>query len=371
MYARKRGWLVMVADGWRQAQYGWFIEPYKFRREVPGTDDVYDNAFMSAELLRGFYKAHKDVLSTIPIENASEILEKYQPELNSFREAWERTVPIAPPNSKFIDMRRIIEDEENFPEEDALDEDILGNFAYADYKCKSLADLVVLGLFYRDFAGAVAMDLIDQLKNLESHRVLFVVDSYNSWEVPSVYKYEYKTIMPKQLCVPRALNFLSKQRSEMTSWKQKNGFAIGFTSHKHPPLKKDVFHDAMRSFDLVMKVPVYTSSEYLAAMRYYLEKAKLFEPDVTNHDIIAFRMMCSSNPRLTRLDAFRYLTPLFASRQPDMEDYDDHDVDDVVLKEKSGKKGDDNYSAGFDDLEAGDSDNDDNVNEQGLIEIPF
>ena len=43
----------MVVDGWRQAHYGWFIEPYMFQE--PGTAKLYDNSFMSAELLRSFY----------------------------------------------------------------------------------------------------------------------------------------------------------------------------------------------------------------------------------------------------------------------------------------------------------------------------
>lgn len=360
LYARKRGWLVMVVDAWRQAHYGWFIEPYKF--QVPDTEKIFDNAFMSAELLRSFYRVHKDVLQDIPIENADEILAKYQPDLAVFREEWNRTVPLAPAGSNFIEIRRMIEGEENFEEEDALDADILGNFSYPKIETKSLADLLLLGLFYRDFAGAVAMDLIEQLKNLESHRVLFVVDGYNTWEVPSVYQYEHVKVMPKQLCVPRALNFLARHKSVMEQWSCKNGLAIGFTSFRHPPQLKETYHDAMKSFQLVIKMPVYSSAEYLAAMRLYLEHSGLFETDLITQELLGFRMLCCSNPRLARLESCGFFLPFSAQRYADSADpYDDSELEDFSESGESGgksgrRKGDrevDDY--GDDDFDLADS----------------
>lgn len=359
----------MVVDAWRQAQYGWFVEPYKFRSEIPGTDKIFDNAFMSAEVLRSFYKAHKDTLSTIPIANADTILDKYKPDLAKFREEWDRTVPLAGAGAKFIQIRRMIEGGDNFEEQDALDEEFLRDFDFPNAEFKSLADLIILGLFYRDFAGAVAMDVIEQLKNLESHRVLFAVDGYNSWEVPSAYEYEGSKVMPKQMCVPRSLNFLSRQKAEQSKWSVKNGLAIGFTSYKHPPQLKDVYHDSMKSFQLVLKIPVYSCSEYLSAMRLYLENSGLFENDITTQELIGFRMLCASNPRLARLESFGFFLPLSAQRHADNDDpYDDSALEDFTGGDREGsgrpRKGDrdvedDGYGDDMDDFDSGNDDSSD------------
>jgi hypothetical protein len=376
MYARKRGWIVLLVDGWRQAQYGWFIEPFKFRKEVPGTEEVFDNAFMSAEMLRSFHRAHKDVLSTIPIENADAILAKYQPDLDKFKEEWDRSVLLCPAKAKFIQIRRMVEGVENMEEEDALDEEFLGDFTYPNYEVKTLADLILLGLFYRDFAGAVSIDLIDQLKNLESHRVLFAVDGYNSLDVPSVYQFEHKKIMAKQLCVPYALNFLSRLKADQDKWHVKNGLAIGFTSYKHPDQLKDVYHNSMKSFQLVLKLPVYSSSEYLAAMRLYLEHSGLFENEITTQELLGFRMLCCSNPRLMRLESFGFFAPFSSQRLADKDD----PFDETMLDEFSGgesreggggrRKGDrgaddddDGYGDGFDEIDTGTKADDDTYHE--------
>lgn len=340
----------MVVDAWRQAHYGWFIEPYKF--QPPGTTRLFDNTFMSAELLRNFYRGHKDTLDTIPIENAENVLAKYQPDLAKFREAWNRTVPMAPRGAKFIEIRRLVEGEDNFTDEDALDEEFLGNFAYPNFETKSLGDLILLGLFYRDFAGAVAIDLIEQLKNLESHRVLFVVDGYNTWEVPSVYQFENVEVMPKQMCVPWALNFLSPKKAEQDLWKVNNGLAIGFTSRKHPPQLKNVYDSAMKSFQLVIKMPVYSSTEYLAAMQLYLGKSGIFETDVTTQEVLGFRMLCCSNPRLARLESFGFFLPYSSQRSADNDDpYDESELEKFDELERTGKgRGD----RDIDDIDYGD-----------------
>jgi hypothetical protein len=318
LFARKCGWLVMVVDGWRQAHHGWFIEPYRFK-DRKGSVELFDNSFMSAEVLRSFFRAHKSELATIPIANVDKVVGKYKPRMGVFKEEWDRTLTIAPAGSSFLSMRRLIEAEDNFEEEDAKDEDILKNFDFPNFEPKTLADLIILGLAFRDFAGATAMDLIDQLKELTSHRVLFLVDGYNSLENPSAYQYNNQVVMPKQLCVPRALNFLSRHKSEMATWSHKNGLAIGFSSFRHPE-QKDVFKECFNSFQLVLKSPAYSATEYFASMRLYLEKSGVFGDDITTQELLAFRMHTQSNPRLVRVEAPRFFIPLSSQRLEESDD---------------------------------------------------
>lgn len=51
---------------------------------------LYDNPFMSAQVLRGFYTAHSEVLSTLPLANGV-CLEKYEEFLSTFKASWIRT----------------------------------------------------------------------------------------------------------------------------------------------------------------------------------------------------------------------------------------------------------------------------------------
>ncbi len=337
----------MAVDGWRQAQLGWFIEPYMFDSPTKGGPALFDNSFMSAEVLRSFYRAHHDVLSTIPVSDVNSVFSKYRPQLDIFREAWDRSKTLAQKNANFIEIRKLIEDRDNFEEEDELDADILASFDYEKFELKTLKDLVLLGLFYRDFAGSAAMDLISQLKKLETHKTLFLVDTYNAWEVPSVYQYENEVVMPKQLCVPYSLNFLSRHRADMNKWDHKNGLAIGFTSFKHPEAK-DVYKDTLQSFHLSIKMPVYSSTEYLAAMKLYLEHSNIYEDDITSHDIICFRMFCASNPRLVRIDGVSFFLPVSAEREALTEDPFD-DALPAEFSDKGDYDGADGDNAGIDD----------------------
>lgn len=316
LYARKRGWLCMAVDGYRQAQLGWFIEPYLFKESRPGSDDIFDNCFMSAEVLRSFFRAHSEDIAAIPIKDRDAVVSKYLPRLATFREEWDRAKLIAGGRTGFIEMRRLIENEENFEEEDERDTDILKSFDLPGFEIQTLRDLILLGLVIRDFAGAVAMDLIDQLKSLESHRVLFAVDGYNAWEVPSAYQYDHKIVMPKQMCVPSSLNFLAKHKVDMKKWQHTNGLAIGFCSFKHPE-EKDIYKEAFNSFHLVLKMPVYSSVEFLSAMRLYLEHSHAFDKTTTNQDLSSFRVLCASNPRLTRLESVEYFIPISSIRYED------------------------------------------------------
>jgi hypothetical protein len=333
-----------------------------FKESRPGTEDIFDNCFMSAEVLRSFYRAHSEDVATIPIKDRDAIVSKYLPRLATFREEWDRAKLIAGGKTGFIEMRRLIENEENFEEEDERDTDILNNFDLPGFEIHTLRDLILLGLVIRDFAGAVAMDLIDQLKSLESHRVLFAVDGYNAWEVPSAYQYDYKVVMPKQMCVPNSLNFLAKHKSEMKTWQHNNGLAIGFCSFKHPE-EKDVYKDALKSFHLVLKMPVYSSVEFLSAMRLYLEHSHVFDKTTTNQDITSFRVLCASNPRLTRLESAEYFIPISSIRYEETHnpfEYEDFEGDLAESgSEAGGSDGEDSGDDSSDEGAAGNESDDD------------
>ena len=87
----------------------------------------------------------------------------------------------------------------------------------------------------RDLSGSLFIDLVNELKALDrpDMPVLFAVDQYNNWEVPSAYSYYGRKIHAKQLAVPHALNFLSLKKAETSEWKMANGVCIG----KHLPLR--------------------------------------------------------------------------------------------------------------------------------------
>lgn len=81
----------------------------------------------------------------------------------------------------------------------------------------------------RELSGSLFIDLVNELKALDrpDMPVLFAVDQYNNWEVPSAYSYNGRKIHAKQLAVPHALNFLSLKKADTADWKLKNGLCIG------------------------------------------------------------------------------------------------------------------------------------------------
>lgn len=51
-----------------------------------------------------------------------------------------------------------------------------------------------VGVAFHDLAGSVFIDLVSELKEVESIPIMIAIDNYNTWEVPSVYSYELKSI---------------------------------------------------------------------------------------------------------------------------------------------------------------------------------
>lgn len=85
------------------------------------------------------------------------------------------------------------------------------------------------GVALRELSGSLFIDLVNELRALDdpSMPVLFAVDQYNVWEVPSAYAFNKRAVLGKQLCVPHALNFLSIKKADSDSWEMKNGICIG------------------------------------------------------------------------------------------------------------------------------------------------
>lgn len=287
-----------------------------------GKESLYDNPDMSTATLRSFWKAHVDILATLPLQNAS-VLEKYASGLAQFRDEWQRARMLpGRENMSFRKLREIIEAEEEFDEEeDALDHEILQGFDFVNFEVKTLKDLVQLGIAFHKFSGLAFMDLVAELREVESVPVLVVVDQYNVWEARSAFFFREKPVFGKQLCVPNALQFISKNKVETTSWTLKNGFCVAATSFRHSEGRGVNYENSKSSIPLTITVPQYTATEYLSAVRRYLKAAGL-EDDITVNELLAFRMHTASNPRLVRHQTIPYLFPLAAEKDSESEGQD-------------------------------------------------
>jgi hypothetical protein len=260
LHARKRGWLCLfIPNGWDQSQLGWFVEPLGPLASKSSTAS-YDNIFMSAEVLRGFWKAHKNQIKNIDIKN-KESLGKYDSYIEKFTESWHRAKAVAGRDKlDFREMREIIDGDDYFEKQDELDEDCLNRFDFLNFKCETLEDLCRLGVALRELAGSVVVDLIDELKNLDDAKmpVLLAVDQYNTWECPSAYYYKSVSVHSRDLCVPNSLKFITKIKSETEAFKLKNGICLAVTSQRHPEGRKETYENVTRSMPLLIKFPAFS-----------------------------------------------------------------------------------------------------------------
>jgi len=355
LHARRNGWLCLfVPEGWRQVQCGSYVDPAVVTMTGPGSSmnsdgggdsgstsnqhvspgeelemeegdmldthasaKIYDNHGMSVEVLRGFWRAHKEQLRNISIRDPATILDKYAMYREEFKEAVSRVQSVASSGANkklsFVQLRALIEGEDNNPETDKLDADVLAELDYLNFEPSTLEDLVVLGVALKEIAGSLFMDLVDELRALETIRVLIAVDQYNCWEVPSAFSYRHQTLRGKDLCVPHALNFLSFRKSETAEWTMKNGLCIAATSQRYAEGRNVDFSDTKRSLPLAVTVPAYSSVEYLAAAAYYAHRQVLPPRGILLEDWLGLRMFTGSNPRLLRVDSFSFLMPRIAT----------------------------------------------------------
>ena len=299
MHARRRGdWIVVfIPNGWQHVQGGIFVEPV--------TDDVfgkvYDNRHMSVEVLRGIWRAHRTQLAEIPF-NKPEKIERHREFLSNFEENWNREVSVTGKEKlSFVEFRARVEGGDAFPHEDAKDVDVLKSWDFNTYKVTNLEELVQFGVAFRDLSGHVLMDLVKELEVLESHKVLFVVDEYNSWSAKSAYEYEYTPVMGHEILVPRIFGYLKRKKAEGETRGIKNGLFICAESLKHPEGAKDLYKAAASSVPLTIHVPQYSQVEFLSAVSYYTEQHIVHE-GISTQNLLTYRMMVNSNPRHTRLE---------------------------------------------------------------------
>ena len=352
---------MFVPEGWDQVMSGPFIEPVD---AAYGNSELFDNSWMTAQVMRGFWRAHANKLREIPISNI-EKMSKYDDFLKDIVEQWHRALSV-PGRDKynFIQMREMIYGEDTFPEADVLDEDVLSNFDFLNFKMKTLEDMVLLGVALRDLAGPLFLDLVEELRNLESEKVLFAVDQYNTWEGPTAFEYSKQKIYGRQLCVPHALNFISKKKAETEQFTVKNGMCIAASSLKHPEGRRHDYENWKPSIPLTLTVPCYSRTEFFSAVSYYTDR-KVIPADVDLNQMLAYRTHTGSTGRLVREQATPYFFPkavetaakslnlniLTSATNPDGTSiFGDADVGDFV----DVASGDDDEDWGADDDESAD-----------------
>ena len=117
--------------------------------------------------------AHEGILKKLPITNKA-VLEKFSDTISRFKVAWNQSKRIGGRDtSSFISMQRIIEDEDAIPSEDEKDEQILQDFDFMNMKLETLNDLVLFGIAFRDLAGLVVLDMVEELKLIETGMFLY------------------------------------------------------------------------------------------------------------------------------------------------------------------------------------------------------
>ena len=135
---------------------GHYVQP------TPGKSGFFDNTLMSAELLRGFYRAHMEQLNDIPVQN-KELLKKYERHIEKFREKWELALKVpGRERLNFTEMRAIILGEDYNPAEHDADNDYY--FEFLDLQPSSVGDLVRMGLAFHEFSGLAVMDVVRELR---------------------------------------------------------------------------------------------------------------------------------------------------------------------------------------------------------------
>jgi hypothetical protein len=311
MHARRSGWLcVYVPHGWAQTQDGPYVEPLprSWRscllspEEDARGDRLFNNPVMSAGILRDTFQAHQTDLNELPITN--EIFKStLQKSVESLKETWNRAM-ITVSDKKvvnFIQKRQRYEGDDSISTEDEKDDTLLNDFDWDHFKLETLGDLCLLGVAFRDISGFCVTVLIEELRSLDiqDKPVLLAVDEYNCLIGPSAFFYNDIPVVSQEMCVPRALSFLSKNRNDTHSWTLKNGLCMAAVSHKYPEGKHTTFQDAMRSVPLIINVPRYSQREYMAALQYYMHCGSIDE-NVESQRVLAFRTYTGSTPAQVR-----------------------------------------------------------------------
>lgn len=156
------------------------------------------------------------------------------------------------------------------------------------------------------------MELVEEIKQVTTYPVLIAVDHYNTWDGNSAFTPENakkgRKYLGFDLCVPRALKFISKKKSENGINQLKNGIFLAATSHKHVEGKQITYENHRRSVPFVLRVPIYSQREYLSAVAYY-SSCNQAPTDATLNELLAFRIHSGSIPWLVRREACGFFLP--------------------------------------------------------------
>lgn len=332
LYARQRGWVCLfIPNGWDHAQSGYYIEPCTLQPATPNAPPLFDNPIMSVKALRDFWYAHGSLMATLPIKNTN-VVAKYQDYIDRNKDGAKRIMGVKGREKlSFIEMRSLLEEDDNIPDEDEMDEDILEHFDFLTKEYKTLEDLIQLGIAFRDLSGSVFMDLVQELRGLDKHLILFAVDQLNAWDAKSAFQYEHKNIIGRDLCVPRALSFISQKRADSNNWTAKNGLCIAALSFKHNEghQHKITYESSRGSVPLSIKIPAYNQVEFLSHMAYYVQM-RLISNHASVSLLASFRMFANSIPGTMR----RQVLDFYLMRELALcEDKDEHLSDENLIEE--------------------------------------
>ena len=212
-------------------------------------------------------------------------------------------------------MRIIVtEPDEDDIANDYLDAPIIENLDVKNFELRTLEDMVLLGLAFKEVAGLLFLDLVQELKLIQDQPVMFAVDNYNVWEVPSAFSFDEKTIYGHSLLVPHALHFLSLKKADTEKWPVTNGLCLAAVSSYYPEGRNITYQDISRSVPFALKVPTYNQVEYLSAVLSYMRLHRI-QDSLENHELLAFRVYAASNPKNVRRDAMEYLFPINMSKE--------------------------------------------------------
>ena len=179
--------------------------------------------------------------------------------------------------------------------------------------------MLLFGLAFRDFAGPVVLDVVNELRNYKNPEkpILIAIDQFNYWDMPTVYEYGGDKINAMNMCVPYALKFVSEKKNSASQW-EGNGddhvMCIGATSHRYPINKKRdkklvTYENSRSSLPLSIDVGGYSHVEFLAAVKFYIATGRI-DPGISNQDILSFRMFCGNNPRTMYREPSNFFLPL-------------------------------------------------------------
>jgi hypothetical protein len=324
-YARKNGYICLyIPSAWMQLNGGMFIEPIdellpnlpEYSTPSSPSKRLFDNTFMSADILRGLYYAHHEDLKNINIseKNKDKIISKYSKTLNALRETYLNENMGNEDNVKYTDFRETyIGKVDTFRSEDILDAPIIDNkniFDIKTHKLQTLNDLLLFGLAFRDYAGLIFIDIFDELQLYKEKPILIAIDEMNTWDNPSVYRYDDNVMTYENFLLPNKLKFISPKKEFNKSYNfNDNTLCIGTTTLRYPVKKVEKYMNNTSSLPLAIKIPCYTDVEFLSSIKYYISK-RYIDNNLSDQHMLTYRMHCGSNPRFVRKNAGEFFNPI-------------------------------------------------------------